>query len=150
MERSKAEALFSDRTRPDVLSETKEPSLLPNTKSKYKVVYDNFVRWKNKNKMRSFTEDVFLAYFRELAIKYKPTTLWSMCSMLKSTVLTTNGVDIKTYANLNNYLRECSNGYEPGTKIKILSPTDIETFLSEAPDRQYLATKVGSTANYSQ
>lgn len=94
-----------------------------------------------RQKAQSFSENVFLAYFNELANKYKPNTLWCIYSMLRSMIRTKNGIDIKTYTNLMAFLKRRSDGYI-GRKSKVLSPNDVEKFLNEAPDSQYLATKV--------
>lgn len=87
------------------------------------------------------SENVFMAYFKELSSKYKPSSLWCLYSMLKSTVRTKNGVDLKTYSNLSAYLKRLSDGFR-SKKLKVLSFDDIEKFIKDAPDNQYLATKV--------
>lgn len=46
-----------------------------------------------------------------------------------------------TNCNLMAFLKRRSDGYT-GRKSKVLSPADVEKFLNEAPDSQYLATKV--------
>ena len=70
-------------------------NLLPEkSKNKYNVVYKNFQDWcSSKNIKSSFTENVLLAYFSELSTKYKPSSLWSFYSMLRSTLNINNGVN---------------------------------------------------------
>ncbi|XP_061708563.1 uncharacterized protein LOC133518836 [Cydia pomonella] len=61
--------------------------------------------------------------------------------MLKSTVKIKNNIDIRTYNNLMAFLKRRSDGFT-GRKSKVLSPSDVEKFLKEAPDYQYFAAKV--------
>lgn len=67
---------------------------------RYLVAYDSFLLWKNKRKIKSFSENVFMAYFTDLSTKYKASTLWSTFSMLKSTMETKHDIDIKSYSKL--------------------------------------------------
>lgn len=60
----------------------------------------------------SFTESVFLAYFDEMSKKYKSSTLWSIYSMLKTTIKTKHEVQIKTFTNLTSFLKRLSSGYK--------------------------------------
>ncbi|KAJ0169185.1 hypothetical protein K1T71_015312 [Dendrolimus kikuchii] len=82
-------------TPPDIRCEALNvmESLLPeNSKEKYLLAYQNFIKWQNSKNTQSFSENVFMAYFKELSSKYKPSSLWCLYSMLKSTVRTKNGV----------------------------------------------------------
>ncbi|CAG9784610.1 unnamed protein product [Diatraea saccharalis] len=90
---------------------------------------------------KSFSENVVLAYFNELASTYKPSSLWTTYSMQKSTLKMKNGVDINLYSNLLAFLKRRSDGFIK-KKSKVLSSNDVEKFLRDAPDSQYLATKV--------
>lgn len=131
-------------TPPEILIEARNASdslLPPKSKEKYMIAYDSFIEWKNSKNAQSFSENVFLAYFNELANKYKPSSLWCIYSMLKSTVIIKNDINIKSYANLTAFLKRRSDGYR-SRKSKILSSSEVEKFLKEAPDSQYLATKV--------
>ncbi|CAH2267948.1 jg8410 [Pararge aegeria aegeria] len=118
-----------------------EGKLPPKSRERYVTVYENFTIWKNTANIKSFSEHVFLAYFEELAKKYKASTLWCIYSMLKATVKARDGVDIKNYSILVNYIKKLSLGFTK-TKVKTLSVEQIQKFLREAPDLQYLATKV--------
>ena len=131
-------------TPPEILSEAQNATiaLIPaKSKEKYLAAYDSFVQWKSKKNTQSISENVFLAYFSELANRYKPSSLWCIYSMLRSMVKLKHGVDIKTYCNLMAYLKRRSDGYI-GRKSKVLTSANVEKFLKEAPDSQYLATKV--------
>lgn len=133
-----------DLTPPEILNAAQnanESLIPPKSREKYLAAYDSFLHWKNNKKTQSFSENVFLAYFAELANTYKPSSLWCIYSMLRSMLKLKHGVDIKTYCNLMAFLKRRSDGYT-GRKSKVLSPADVEKFLNEAPDSQYLATKV--------
>jgi hypothetical protein len=141
---SREELILMDLTPPEILTEAQNASeslLPPKSKDRYMAAYETFVQWKTNKRACSFSENVFLAYFNELANKYKPSSLWCIYSMLKSTVRNKNNIDIKTYCNLTTFLKRRSDGYI-GRKSKVLSSNDVERFLKEAPDSQYLATKV--------
>ncbi|KAJ8706480.1 hypothetical protein PYW07_012558 [Mythimna separata] len=135
---------YRPTTPPDILTEARTAcdSLLPSiSKDRYITTYENFLKWKNKKNAKSFSENVVLAYFNELASKYKPSSLWTTYSMLKTTLKMNNGVDIKLYSNLIAFLKRRSDGFIK-KKSKVLSSDDVEKFLRDAPDSQYLATKV--------
>lgn len=121
-------------TPPEILIEARNASdslLPPKSRDKYLEAYETFNQWKISKNAKSYSENVFLAYFNELANKYKPSSLWSIYSMLKSTLKIQTKVDITTSSNLTAFLKRRSDGYI-GRKSKVLS----------APDSQYLATKV--------
>lgn len=117
-------------------------NLLP-TKSREKYVraYENFIIWKNAKGAKSFSENVLLSYFQELAKNKQPSTLWSTYSMLKSTINTNKDIKIETYTKLTAYLKRMSEGHKP-KKSKVFSSQNVETFLNEAPDKDFLAIKV--------
>lgn len=123
---------------PKIINENLLPS---KSKQRYIATYDSFVQWKINKKANTFSEDVFLAYFGELAEKYKPSSLWAIYSMLKTTLMTKHCVNIKNYANLMAFLRKKSDGFI-SKKSKVLSAEHVEKFLNDAPDAKYLATKV--------
>lgn len=133
-----------ESTPPDLKNAAKQAtlSLLPEKSVEvYLQAYENFILWKKNKNAHSFSESIFLAYFMELSQKYKPSTLWSQYSMLKSVVRTKHGVDIKPYSNLLAYLKRKGEGFT-SKKSKVFAADDIEKYLKEAPDSRYLATKV--------
>ena len=72
--------------------------LLPEkSKSRYENVYDLFTRWMDMKKCKTITEDVILAYLAQKSETVKSSTLWSMYSMLKSTILVKKNVNIATF-----------------------------------------------------
>jgi hypothetical protein len=73
-------------------------NLLPEkSQNKYKVVYKNFQDWCSSKNVISFTENVLLAYFNALSIKYKASSLWTFYSMIISTLDINNGINIENY-----------------------------------------------------
>lgn len=86
-------------------------NLLPNKSAdKYVQAYEKFVLWQKEKKIDSFSESVMLVYFNELSANYQSSTLWSVYSMLKSTINVNHGVDISTYQKLKAFLKKKSVG----------------------------------------
>ncbi|XP_060516643.1 uncharacterized protein LOC132708080 [Cylas formicarius] len=116
--------------------------LLPKkSRNNYEIAYNNFMDWRSRNKATSFSEDTLLVYFKELAKKYKSSSLWTFYSMLKSTLYIKHNVKIDHYAKLHALLKRQSEGYQP-KKSKAFTGQEINKFIYEAPDTKYLATKV--------
>lgn len=87
--------------------------LLPSKSKKlYEATYKAFVEWKSRHKTTSSSETVLLAYFSELSRKYKPTSLWSTYSMLKTTMKIKEKIDICRYAQLTALLKQKSVGFK--------------------------------------
>ena len=71
----------------------------------------------------------------------KPSSLWAIYSMLKSTInINHNNINIATYPKLIGLLKRKSDGYQP-KKSNILTSKQIKTFLEEAPNK-FLFEKV--------
>lgn len=114
------------------------------SKQRYELMYDGFVRWQNKNdKGGIFTEEVFLSYFKELAAKNAPSSLWATYSMLRTMIHVHHKVDMAQYYSVTGFLRQQAKGYKP-KQAKVFENEDIARFLNEAPDSQYLATKAST------
>lgn len=107
----------------------------------YENVYATFIKWHNQNKATSFSENILIVYFNELAKKYRPTTLWAKWSMLRTTLNLKEGIDINTYNNLKTYLKNHAKGYKP-KKAKSFTLEQIKTFIENAENNIYLAVKV--------
>ncbi|KAF7987960.1 hypothetical protein HCN44_004776 [Aphidius gifuensis] len=99
---------------------------------------------KLKKKIKKTTEDGLLVYFNELNEKYKPSTMYSRYSMLRTTILRNEQIDIATYTRLKFFLKKESVGYRP-TKSKAFTAADVERFLNTAPEDEYLAIKKSDT-----
>lgn len=117
-------------------------NLLPEkSKSKYLNVYDKFVAWKESQGATSWSEEVLLSYFVDQAEKYAPSTLWANYSMLKSTICGKYNIDIGQYLRLQAFLKKQSVGFR-SKKSKVFSPQEINKFIREAPDGNFLLEKV--------
>ena len=72
-----------------------ERDLLPEkSKPLYKKEYEKFCDWRRQRNARGVCEEIILAYIREKSVKLKSSTVWSHHSMLKSTLLLYEKVDI--------------------------------------------------------
>ncbi|KYN17763.1 hypothetical protein ALC57_03781 [Trachymyrmex cornetzi] len=134
----------SENVPPEMLVAAKEIALnsLPIiSKQKYTAVYNEFKKWRSTRNTKSFAEPVFLIYFNELATKYAPPSLWSKYSMLRTTIKSYDNIDISTYPQLIGLLKRKNVGYKP-KKSSVFTTTDVSKFLKEAPDAEYLVTKV--------
>lgn len=117
-------------------------NLLPEkSKEQYKACYLQFTAWQSEKNTTSVSEETMLVYFEELSKKFKPSSVWSKYSMIRSTVLNIRRVDISQYKQLAAFLSKNSKGFE-SKKSQTLQPDQVEQFLREAPDNQYLAIKV--------
>lgn len=129
-------------------AEIADSNLIPEvSKEKYLTAYNMFMKWCKKQKADSYSENVLLAYFGELATKFKATTLWTVYSMLRATLNISNNLDISKYERLRIFLKKNSDGYKP-KKSKMFSTEEINDFLRNAPDSKYLLTKVCSMPCY--
>lgn len=118
-------------------------NLLPEkSRLQYEKQFHQFLEWCNRKNVGNISENVLLAYFDEQSKKYKPSTLWSTYSKLKSCLNIYRNVDISKYVKLQAFLKRMSTGYEP-KKSKILEESDINKFIKEADNKLYLAMKVG-------
>lgn len=111
------------------------------SKVSYNKAYSSFCTWKNVKGATETTETVLLAYFKELSDQYKPTTLWSQFSMLKTMLNLKEKVDIDKFLELPAFLKQKSRGYAP-KKSKVFSANQIQNFLENAPDEHNLDKKV--------
>ncbi|XP_071562162.1 uncharacterized protein [Temnothorax nylanderi] len=117
-------------------------NLIPQkSKQKYNKAYKQFMDWRAEKKIKSFSENILLAYLSELSHNHKPTTLWATYSMLKTTLNINNNININNYQKLVPFLKKQSRGFQP-KKSKVLTPEEINEFLNKASDQQYLDTKV--------
>lgn len=93
------------------IAENMQDKLLPTiSKERYNGVYVTFTNWRKSKNAKVLTENVLLAYFSELSEKCKPPTLWSIYSLLKSTVKNNDNIDIAKYLKLSAFLKRMSDG----------------------------------------
>ena len=95
------------------------------------------VHWK---KVKT-NERTLLAYFQFLSKKYKPSTLWTVHSKLKTMILHKEQIDIKKYTEVITFLKQNARGYI-GKKAAIFDAEEVKNFLAEALDEKFLADKV--------
>lgn len=137
-------------TPPEIIKKANEVinKLTPATsRPKYEAEYRRFMQWRAANRITSFSEEVFLTYFSELSETHKPSSLWSKYSMLRSQVDIKHNLNIHDYSRLIAFLKLNSKGFK-SKKARTLSPEQIDQFLREAPDREFLATKVINLIKY--
>jgi hypothetical protein len=103
--------------------------------------YSRFEEWRSKQKVNCINEKVMLAYFLEKSKIVKPSTLWSVYSMLRTMISIDKNVDLSKYTNLIAFLKRQSEGYR-AKKSKSFSKENIEKFLTTANDEDYLMQKV--------
>lgn len=125
------------------LAKSEVNKLLPKkSRDRYENVYKKFMIWRQKHNISSFSENVLMAYFDELSNEMKPSSLWSIYSMLRSTLcLKQENINIAQYMNLIELLKCKSNGFR-SKKSNILTAEEINNFLIKAPDSKYLLMKV--------
>lgn len=82
-----------------------------------------------------------MAYFLEAGEKYKPSTLWSMYSMLKKTLICKKNIDISSYCQLIAWFKKKSDGFE-SKKSSVFTSEEINRFVVEAPNVSHLGMKV--------
>ena len=103
--------------------------------------YQVFKKWQVTNHTQDlFMENVLLACFGELSLKYCPTMLWSTYSILCSVINLHHKVHIKNYADLLKFLNTNAKSYQP-VKAKVFSDVEVSQFLAGAPDVDWLVQK---------
>ena len=133
-------------TPPEFLREAEKTSiyLLPEkSRYVYKQTYKFFTDWKKDNNASNTSENVLLTYMSNLAEKYQPLTLWSQYSMLKALIKQNENIDIESFLQLKYFIKAKNKNYVK-MKSNTFTAKEIEKFLLEAPDHNYLATKVSN------
>lgn len=116
--------------------------ILPNRSgNRYNQAYEVFKKWQISYGTSSFDEEVVMAYFAQAGEKYKPSTLSSMHSMLKKTLIVKHNINIAKYCHLNSWLKKQLDGYQ-SKQSNVFTPEEISKFVTEAPNELYLAMKV--------
>ncbi|XP_065168248.1 uncharacterized protein [Atheta coriaria] len=111
------------------------------SKRLYLNAYEAFNKWREENNLTSSSEEVLLIYFKELATKYKPSSLWTQYSMVKSTLNIHENVNVDKYRKLTAFLKTQSQGFTPKKACKF-TLQNIDEFLRTASQYKYLPTKV--------
>ncbi|KAK5648052.1 hypothetical protein RI129_002944 [Pyrocoelia pectoralis] len=116
-------------------------SLIPEkSKDRYAVAYTKFEKWCELKKLKKTNEKVLLAYFESLKT-LKASSLWTTYSMLRAELTVRKNIDIKGYTMLLAWLKRRSDGYH-AKKSEIFTKENVEKFIKEAEDKDYLFAKV--------
>jgi len=116
--------------------------LLPEqSKGKYEAEYRKFCEWAEEKGVKTFDEDVFLAYFLKLSTTYVPTSLWSIYSMLRSTMDVHRNIRLEHFTKLYSFIKRKNVGYNP-KKARVFKASEVKQFLETALDEQWLVHKV--------
>jgi hypothetical protein len=76
-------------------------NLLPEkSKERYIIAYKKLLKLRKINKTKSLSENVFLKNINKLSIEVKPSTLWSIYSMLKNMKNMKHNINVDTYLKL--------------------------------------------------
>lgn len=134
---------FVDNLTPEIeIIEAKAAELLSKKSRKiYEKQYEEFNKWCNQKNEQNVTEELLLLYFGEKSGHVKASTLWSQYSMLKAMLIIKDNIDISEFKNLLTYLKRMNDGYKPFIS-KALTGEQVDQFLTEAPDEEYLMIKV--------
>jgi Integrase len=115
--------------------------LLPTkSRSRYEAELSRFMDWRLAKNVQTFSENAVMVYFEELSKKYKSSTLWTIFSMLKSTLSANHNIDLGSYKKLQALIKRKSENYVP-KKSQILTEDDFCRFLTKASDDKYLLIK---------
>jgi hypothetical protein len=128
----------------DIKAAVEEASkeLLPEkSREIYEKQYRKFNEWCASKTVENLNEDVLLAYFYEKSKEFKASTLWSHYSMVKSKLILEKNLDISKFLKLTAFLKRKNDGYS-AKKSKTLDADQVQKFLTEASDEDYLLIKV--------
>jgi hypothetical protein len=111
--------------------------------NRYLQAYDVFTKWQTSQGTASFDEKVVMSYFyeRKMKLNFKPSTLWSVYSMLKKTLILKHSIDISKYSQLVAWLKKQSDGFTC-KQSNVFTAEQISKFVTEAPNNLYFAMKV--------
>lgn len=114
------------------------------SKAKYEKAYSTFLAWCAQNNVpdKYFTANILIAYFEHEKKTKAPSTLWSIYSKLKKTLLARESVDIgsKTFKVVKEQIKSYGVDYQP-KKSLLFSLEEIYTFCRDSDDQIYLAMK---------
>lgn len=111
------------------------------SKATYETCYKHFCDWQTKMNNNSITEKTMMAYFMQKSEVQKSSTMWSDYSKLKCMISLNHNVNISAFTALNAFLKRQSADYV-AKKSKTFTRLEMDRFLAEADDRDYLMMKV--------
>ncbi|KAK4875617.1 hypothetical protein RN001_012039 [Aquatica leii] len=131
-----------------VIAQDTLKNLLPSkSKSEYEKAYSKFLEWSHANNVTVVTENVMISFFKGKRETFKSSTLWKLYSMLRTMLNIRQNIDIAKFANLQVLLKNYSKSYI-AKKSKTLNFDQVEAFLKNAPDINYLVVKVALIIGY--
>ncbi|KAJ8914029.1 hypothetical protein NQ315_012053 [Exocentrus adspersus] len=119
----------------DAVKEVMDGILPKKSRKIYEAQYDTFVKWCCQRKLENVNEDVLLK-----SKTLSSSTLWAHYSMLKTMLNVKRNIDVSKFYKLSAFLKRKSEGYKP-KKAKVLTLDQIDKFLLEAPDKDFLMIK---------
>ncbi len=67
----------------------------------------------SRQNVMQYSEKVLLAYFSEMALKIKSSSLWAHYSMIRAVLNLKHNVNIEKYNNLRAFPKKQGEGYKP-------------------------------------
>lgn len=131
-------------TPPEIKEQIDSQLLLPTKSSdRYEKEFNKFLAWLTENggSKEYISQNILLAYFQTLAKDFKPSTLWSIFSMLHKMLGIQLSLDLGRMPILKDYLKQL-DGKAKKKKSAIFSRENIEQFLRTTPDNEFLLDKV--------
>ncbi|KAJ8921818.1 hypothetical protein NQ315_004026 [Exocentrus adspersus] len=120
----------------DAVKEVMDGILPKKSRKIYEAQYDTFVKWCCQRKLENVNEDVLLK-----SKTLSSSTLWAHYSMLKTMLNVKRNIDVSKFYKLSAFLKRKSEGYKP-KNAKVLTLDQIDKFLLEVPDKDFLMIKV--------
>lgn len=108
---------------------------------RHQAIYEHFIEWRDSEHHDSFSEDVFLEYFKHLLEKFGSSSLWSRYFALRSVLIINHNVNMAKHSKVRDFLKSVAADCEP-KEGKTFTLEEVEKFITEAPDETYLALKV--------
>lgn len=133
---SNSEVLNSDSKEEDnVVMDTSENEI----KTEYEASYKTFLDWQHHQNISSFSEDTLLYYFKDFSQKHTSSlSLYRKYYTLKYALFKKHNFDLRNCTKIRAFLRSQLERNQE----KSFSAEEINKFITEAPDNEYLATKV--------
>lgn len=133
----KEEIIDSDHDRAEKIVTIPEKS-----RKRYETAYKEFMDWRRLKKLNSFSEDVFLGYFKDFLEESKsPSSLYRDYCILKTMLYINHNVTIGDYSELRTFVNSKYKSHQ-AKKAKPFTSLEINRFITEASDSRYLVTKV--------
>ncbi|XP_072380784.1 uncharacterized protein [Diabrotica undecimpunctata] len=111
------------------------------SKERYEKEFQLFDTWRKEKYFEGVNEEIMMEYLQGIGEVYKPSSLWTRYSMLKTTLKAYENVDISSFSTMFAYLKGKIKNHK-AKKAKALQGWQIKQFLTQAPDSTYLLMKV--------